>query len=106
MKTEDRGLRMEDGKAGSAEKAMDKGQSERAGIVQSPSSKVQSRIDRGDEEAEFEVLRLKTTFRVGDTLKGGHRTGKVRLLTRLCFAAARQASEATFEPHNLKNTNP
>ncbi len=43
--------------------------------VQSPGSKVQGRVAG---EAEFEDWRLKTSFALKNTLKGGHRTGKER----------------------------
>ncbi len=75
----------EDGKLGNEDCPMFTGGlarfSEGGDIVQSPTSKVQSWGREVGGEAEFEYLRLKTIFWIGDTLKGGHRTGESRTKT-------------------------
>ena len=66
MKTEDRGLRMEDGKLGSEESPVDKGcpVSERGAQIGMNRWGAASRFAHVAEKAKNEVLRFKTTFRV------------------------------------------
>ncbi len=73
MKTEDRGLRIEDGKLGGEENPMDKGHAVRSAECRLRNERVSAEPLRQGGKAKYEDLSLKTRFRAGHLINRGSR---------------------------------